>query len=233
MNHKRKRKRKKSVVAYRFFLSFFVFDKFSFSAPLSLSPFSFRLCSNPCAPERVIKSICQGEKTQRRFYLLIFFPPSLSLGKGASEKGKKKKKKPQQRKPQQRKNQNQNLNNTKMSTSRSGLLASRFVENRLQLALTALFVGWGVFLAAKKLKKSEDMHMRHDPLSLEPAEEKEPASIKLAKATMIVSARPGDPSADAIAAASGGAPLVRKTKKAGRGSMPMLDGGVGAFFFPL
>lgn len=105
-----------------------------------------------------------------------------------------------------------------MSAPRSGLLASRFFEKRFQVALTAFFVGWGGFLALKKFTKNTPEAMHRDPLfevhqSQEAADaaNRDPASVKLAKKTgMVVTAKPGDPTADPIAAASGGAPLVRE-----------------------
>ena len=98
----------------------------------------------------------------------------------------------------------------------AGLLASRWFENRAQVALTSVFVLWGGWLAAKKLsKKDTPEELRHDPLyevHHEPrgtTGSRSPASMAISKkAGMVVEARPGDRDADPIAAASGGTPLV-------------------------
>ena len=97
----------------------------------------------------------------------------------------------------------------------AGLLASRWFENRFQVALTSVFVLWGGWLAAKKLRKDNPEELRHDPLyevHHEPREttgSKHPASVALSKKMgMVVEAKPGDENADPTAAASGGIPLV-------------------------
>ena len=101
----------------------------------------------------------------------------------------------------------------------AGLLASRWWENRAQLALTSVFVAWGTWLAAKKLVKDNPEELRHDP-EFEahrgeqpqdaPTGSERPAYVTIPeKAGMVVEAKPGDDrDADPIAAHSGGIPLV-------------------------
>ena len=97
----------------------------------------------------------------------------------------------------------------------AGLLASRWFENRFQVALTSAFVLWGGWLLARKLSKDNPEELRRDPLyevHHEPqvtTGSKHPASMAISKKLgMVVEARPGDRDADPIAAASGGTPLV-------------------------
>lgn len=94
---------------------------------------------------------------------------------------------------------------------RAGLLASRLFERRFEVALTALFVGWGLFLAGKKFSRDTPEELRLDPLyevHHEPKEttgSKHPASVALSKkAGMMIDAESGDP----IAAAAGGTPVI-------------------------
>ena len=98
----------------------------------------------------------------------------------------------------------------------AGLLASRWFENRAQVALTSVFVLWGGWLVTKKFSKSdtpEELHkdpfyeVHHEPRGTTGS--KNPSSMAISKkAGMVVEARPGDRDADPIAAASGGTPLV-------------------------
>lgn len=98
----------------------------------------------------------------------------------------------------------------------AGLLASRWFENRFQVALTSVFVLWGGMLAWKKLSKDNPEEMRKDPFyeaHHKPrgttAGPETPPSVALSKKTgMLLEAKPGDRDADPIAAASGGTPLV-------------------------
>ena len=94
----------------------------------------------------------------------------------------------------------------------NSLRASRFFENRFQVALTSVFVLWGGYLAAKKLWKDNPEGLRKDPdfeLHREPPQgttgSKRPASVAISKKLgMMVDADSGDE----IAKASGGTPLV-------------------------
>jgi len=184
------------IVIVRFSLFFLLFVSFFKVLALVLS-LSLSLSNGSASVRATERAPAKRESP------IASFPCLSSPGERATKRGQAKEKK------------NLNLNKSKMPAPRSGLLASRFFEKRFQVTLTALFVGWGGFLAIKKLNPEE---MRHDPLfevhrtPKEIAEaNKDPASVKLAKKTgMVVTARPRDPSADPIAAASGGAPLVRE-----------------------